>query len=111
MNLRPDAVVLPADLTRGKNALVRDSAWASVTGAMQGGVILVGFALSLEAGPLVLGLLASIPLVAQLAQLPGVALIERIRHRRRIGVIALMLARTVVLLLAALPFLPDQSWA
>jgi hypothetical protein len=86
MRLRPDHVVTPDDLARGKRALVKDAAWASLVGALYGGVILVGFALELGATPFLIGLLAAIPFFAQFAQLPAIALVERVRERRRIAV-------------------------
>ena len=54
MQLRPDSVVTPDDLARGKRALVKDAAWASLVGALYGGVILVGFALELGATPFII---------------------------------------------------------
>ena len=49
MRLSPDPTVTHEDLERGKRALVKDAAWASMVGALYGGVILVGFALELGA--------------------------------------------------------------
>lgn len=96
------------DVMRGKRALVADAAWASLTGSLYGGVILVGFALDLGAGPFLIGLLAAIPFLAQVVQLPAVALIERIRQRRKITVFAVTTARAIILALALLPLLPDH---
>ena len=48
--------------------MVHDAAWASLVGSLYGGVILVGFALELDASPFVIGLLTAIPFLAQLAQ-------------------------------------------
>src|SRR5690606_8782112 len=109
MGLTPTPVVTEADLTQGKRALVQDSAWASLTGSLYGGGVLVGFALALGASPSVVGLLAAIPLLAQAAQLPGIALVERLRRRRAITVIAVTVARTIILSLAAVPFVPDRA--
>lgn len=109
MRLTPTPVVTEADLAQGKRALVRDSAWASLAGSLYGGVILIGFALELGASPSVVGLLAAIPLLAQAAQLPGIALVERLRRRRAITVIAVTVARTIILSLAAVPFVPDRT--
>jgi MFS family permease len=108
MRLRADPVVTTEDLERGKRALVKDAAWASLAGALYGGVILVGFALALDASPLIIGLLAAIPFLAQVAQLPAIVLIERIRQRRKIAVSAVTASRTVILSLALIPFLQDQ---
>ncbi|GGX03946.1 hypothetical protein GCM10007242_06330 [Pigmentiphaga litoralis] len=108
VTLRPQSAVDAAQLADGKRALVQDAAWASVTGALSGGVVLVAFALSLGAGPLTIGLLAAIPFLAQAAQLPAILLTERLRERKRIGVPLLMVARSLIMLLALLPFLPVQ---
>ena len=54
--LRPVASVTPEALRAGKRALIWDAAWASVTGAWSGGVVLVAFALSLGAEPMTIGL-------------------------------------------------------
>lgn len=99
----------PEALARGQHSLVLDLAWASVTGAFSGGVILVAFALALGANPLQVGLLAAIPFLAQAAQLPATVLIERLRTRRRIGVGAITAARVVIGLIALVPWLPDPS--
>ena len=45
MRLRPDPTITREALEDGKRALVKDAAWASMVGALYGGVILVGFAL------------------------------------------------------------------
>src|SRR5512142_2332513 len=106
MRLRPDPTISQADLQRGHRALVRDAAWASVTGALYGGVILVGFALALGAGPFVIGMLAAIPFIAQSAQLAGIALVERLRQRKRITVTSVTVSRVIIATLAVIPFLP-----
>src|SRR4051812_36468039 len=109
MRLRPDAVVTPADVERAKRYLVRDSAAASLAGSLYGGVILVGFALALGARPATIGALSAIPLFVQLVQLLAIALVERVRQRRKITVIAVTAARVIILSLALLPFVPDPG--
>src|SRR5687767_9085888 len=105
--LYPDQAITPETLARGKRAMVQDAAWASLVGALYGGVILVGFALELGATPIVIGLLAAIPFLAQLAQLPAVLLIERVRQRRKIAVLVVGAARALILSLALLPWLAE----
>jgi hypothetical protein len=90
---------------------VRDAAWASLAGSLYGGTIAVGFLLALGAGPFVLGLMAAIPFVAQAAQLPAIALIERFRQRRRIAVSAVTIARVLIVSLALLPFIASTTTA
>jgi MFS family permease len=111
MRLSPDPTVTPEDLERGKQALVKDAAWASMVGALYGGVILIGFALELGATPWHIGLLAAIPSLAQIAQLPTIALIERVRQRRKIAVAAVSVSRVMIALLALLAFVPDRHAA
>jgi Major Facilitator Superfamily len=106
VHLRPDDLITDRDLLLAQRYLVRDAAWSSVCGALFGGVVLASFALSLGAGTLVIGLLAAIPFMVQALQLPATLLVERLRQRKRIGVVALTLARTVILAMAVLPWLP-----
>jgi len=111
MQLSPDPTVTPADVERGKRALVKDAAWASMVGALYGGVILVGFALELGATPWHIGLLAALPFLAQLAQLPTISLVERVRQRRKIAVAAVTVSRLLLFALALLALLPDHPAA
>ncbi len=111
MRLAPDPLVTPADVERGKNALVKDAAWASMVGALYGGVILVGFALELGATPLHIGILAAIPFLAQVAQLPGIALIEKFGERRKIAVVSAGISRLLIGALALLLLVPDKTAA
>src|SRR5918992_1413298 len=107
MQLRPDPAVAPDELARGKRALVKDAAWASLVGALYGGVILGGFALERGATPFIIALIAAIPFFAQFAQLPAIALVERVRQRRKIAVIAVSVSRLMILGLAAIAFIGD----
>lgn len=106
MQLHPDTIVTPADLERGKNALVQDAAWATLAGALYGGVILVGFALELGASASIIGLLAAIPFLAQLSQIGAMMLVERVRQRRKITVLSVSVSRALIVGLALIPFLP-----
>lgn len=99
------ATALPA----ARRSLIVDSACASVTGAFSGGVILASFAIAMGANPQQIGLLAAIPFIAQLAQLPATALVEHVRQRRKIGVLAVTIARLVITTTALIPFIPDTS--
>ena len=106
MHLHPEDTLTAEALARGKQALVRDAAWASMTGALSGGVVLVALALELGAGPMAIGVLGAIPFIAQAAQLPAIALVEKVRQRKRIGVWTLLVARLMIGMLAVLPLLP-----
>ncbi len=109
--LLPLPHVSPERLETGQRALVRDLAWASLSGSFAGGVILVAFALALGATPVQVGLLAAIPFLAQAAQLPATVLIEKLMQRKRVAVVAITAARVVVLLMAVLPFMASPGVA
>jgi MFS family permease len=109
--LRPSASISATELAAGQHALVRDMAWASLSGAFGGGVILAAFALSLGASPLQVGVLAAIPFMSQAAQLPATLLVERMRQRRKIAVFTITAARVVLLCTAVLPLIPNQGAA
>jgi MFS family permease len=74
-------------------------AMASLTGS----AILVAFALELGASNALIGVLAAIPQLSQLVQLPAVGLVRRIRNRRRISVTASAIGRSAWLIVAAAP--------
>jgi hypothetical protein len=57
-------------------------------GALTGGAFLVAFALSIGASNKVIGLLAAIGPMAQLLQIPAVALVDKIRLRKLITIVA-----------------------
>lgn len=107
--LSPDEHIGPEDRLRGRRSLVQDAAWASLLGGLYGGVVLVGFALELGATPLVIGMLGAIPLLAQLAQLPAIVLVESVRERRKIAVLFVGAARILILALALLPWLAARD--
>ena len=109
MSLLPQPTVDAHDLETAKRLLVRDSAWATVCGALFGGVVLAGYAVQVGAGPLEIGLLAAIPYLAQVLQLPATVFVDRYRLRKRLSVLLLGGARVIILGLALLPFLPVSN--
>lgn len=100
----------PGQLESSQRALVRDGAWSSLAGSLTSGVVIIGFALALGAGPLEIGMLAAIPSLGQLAQLPAIALVERLRRRRRITVVLATASRLLILAMALLPFVEPPAW-
>lgn len=111
MPLSPSDQLSSGDIDRGLACLVQDGMWAQATGALTAGVLLVGYALSLGASNLTIGLLAAVPMFAQLAQVPAIVLVERLRARRRIAVWCLAVSRALLIPLAFLPFVPSRNLA
>ena len=100
-----------AHLESGLRALIKDGVYSQIVGTLTSGVLLVGYAMELGASNLAIGLLASLPFLAQLCQLPAIALVERFRARRRIAVIALSACRALMVPIAFLPLLGDGPLA
>jgi MFS family permease len=93
------------EIRYGLRNVIKDGLTSQAMGTLTGGVFLVAFALKLGASNMVIGLLAAIPFLAQLIQIPSIYLIEKYRSRRAICVYSSALSRMFWLLIAAIPFL------
>jgi MFS family permease len=94
-----------AEVQSGLRTVIKDGLASQAMGTLTGGVFLVAFALKLGASNLVIGLLAAIPPLMQLIQVPAIYLVEKYRFRRAISVYASSVSRTFWLLIALIPFL------
>ncbi len=94
-----------AEVQSGLRAVIRDGIASQAMVTFTGGAFLVAFALKLGASNLMIGMLAAIPPLVQLIQLPSIYLIEKIRNRRLISSIASSLSRMFWLLIAVIPIL------
>ena len=92
-------------------ALVGDGVFSQALGVLTGGTLLVGCALALGASPAYIGLLSAIPFFAQIAQIPAVVLIERVRKRKAICIAVTLAARAMLVPLAAVPLLASRDLA
>jgi MFS family permease len=106
MTLEPQAALTSTDLEVARRNLVFDSGWASVCGALFGGVVLAGYAIQAGAGPFEIGLLAAIPYLVQGLQLPATVLVDRHGRRKRLSVLFLGGARLIILGIALIPLWP-----
>ncbi len=93
------------ELRSGLRTVIKDGLTSQTMVTLTGGVFLVAFALELGASNLVIGLLAAIPPLMQLIQIPSIYLVEKYRVRRAIVVYASSLSRTPWLFIALIPFL------
>jgi len=109
MGLAAQESVAGDELEHAKRLLVRDSAWSTVCGALFGGVVLAGYAVQVGAGPFEIGLLAAIPYLAQVLQLPATVFVDRHGGRKRLAVPLLGGARLIILVLALLPLWPRND--
>ena len=107
--LAPQAVVGEAEREAGLARLVYEAAFSSATTALTSGVILTALALHLHASNLAVGLLASLPFLAQLLQVPAVVLIDRWRRRKAMAVVTSVVRRTMLALMAATVLMPPAT--
>jgi MFS family permease len=80
-------------------------------GTLTTGPFLVAFALQMGGSNFAVGLLAAIPFLTQLFQLPAVFLVEAARRRRVICIIGESVSRLSLLVMAAAAFAPEGGTA
>ena len=91
-------------LRESLDASVAEGAAAEVFGACAGGAVLTGWALYLGASPVTIGLLAALPVAAQVVQLPAAWLTQRL-GAKRLAIASIGASRLVWLPLIAVPLL------
>jgi len=106
MFLAPTLNLSDDERERGLRHLVREAGFSNAVTAVTSGVILTAFALHLGASNTTIGLLAAAAFWVQLLQAPGVLLVERLRTRKRIAVLASLISRCALVGLALLALAP-----
>jgi len=111
MILHPMDKLTEKDVEYSLNYVMRDGFISNIMIVLTTGTFLISYALLLGANFFIIGLIAAIPPLTNLLQIPTVFLIEKIRNRRLICVISLSLYRTCLLIIGLIPFLspPDLS--
>jgi len=106
MNLLPPSQKLTQDeVEQGLSNIIFDGLTTHAFVTLTSGIFLIAFALELGASNIVIGFLAAIPPLTELIQIPAVGLIEHVRNRRLITVVASFLSRGLWLVIALIPFL------
>jgi RHS repeat-associated protein len=105
MGFRPKENLTDTEIETGLQYIIRDGITSQAMGVLTGGAFLIAFAVKLGASNLVIGLLAAIGPLSQLLQLPSIFLVEKIRNRRLITVVAAGLSRVCWLIIALSPFI------
>ena len=101
----PKETLSEDDITQGLSFVLRDGLATQAMVTLTSGIFLVAFGLQLGASNTVIGLLAAIPPLAELIQMPAISVVERIRNRRLICVGASIIARLFWIVIALIPFL------
>ena len=108
----PDPSITPAQLERGLKLGVVEGAFAFATFTLTSGAVLAAFVYSSGMGAFQYGLFTALPFLAQLLQIPNVALLRRWHDRRRMTVLFASAGRLSLLgVTAALLFLPSEARA
>lgn len=105
-------------MTLDKNSLAASERWIVRNGVgiqimetLAVGAFLTALAVELGASNLMIGVLAAIPHFAQLAQIPALFVVERVRVRRRVYQTAGLVARPMLLVIAMAALLPNPQIA
>ena len=98
-----------AEVETGLGLVLRDGLASQAMATMTTGVFLVGLALSFNASNSMIGVLAAVPFLAQLLQLPALFVIERVRVRRIVSASASGISRLALFVVALSPLLPTQG--
>ncbi len=89
---------------QGLRYSIFDGAFASMMGSLAGGVFLMGFALKvLRATPAQVGLLAALPMVANVVQMLGSYIIEKTGRKKRLCTTSVIVSRVLWILVILLP--------
>lgn len=85
-----------------RKPLAWDGVCSRLMDTLTGGAFLAGLGLHVGASNFVLGILASLPILAQVIQLPALALLLSIKDRRRAVIAACAVARAILAVIALL---------
>lgn len=95
----------PEEIESGLRNVIKDGVASNTMVTFTSGVFLVAFALQLGASNTLIGLLAALPPLLQLLQIPSIYLVENVKVRKAISVYASLLSRIFWLFVALIPFL------
>jgi MFS family permease len=99
------------ELKKGLRGVTLDGLATKMTISLTTGAFLVALALQFGASNSVIGILAAIPMLTNILQIPAVYLVELIRVRRAISVYFAFASRSTLLVIALIPFLFPPGWA
>jgi len=102
--MNPKETLTEDDIKKGLSFIIRDGLATQAMVTLTSGIFLVAFGLQLGASNTVIGLLAAIPPLAELIQMPAISIVENVRNRRLICVCASIVARLFWIVIAFIPF-------
>lgn len=106
---QPTIDLTEKDREKGLKYLFQDGLCSHAMALLVTGAFLPGMALSLGAGNFVIGLLASLAPISQMAQIPAILLVERIALRKLITVVFAVASRLSLVAAAITPFVAPEG--
>ncbi|MFW9842959.1 MAG: MFS transporter [Candidatus Thorarchaeota archaeon] len=104
MKKESDCALTSEETENALNRMIKQGVAVQIKTTLTESVFLVGFALLLQAPNTIIGILAAIPSVTQLLQIPSIVLIEKYRNRRRLNFFTQLGNRFGILFMALIPF-------
>ncbi len=109
--LRPSPTLTDEEVGRSLRLMIWEGVASGALFSLGSGGFMAAYALALGANNLQVGILAALPFITQVAQLPAILAVERYRRRKAIGIPALWAAQLLWVPIGAVPFLMDAPGA
>ena len=109
--LRPSPTLTQQEVERSLSLMVWESVASGAMYSLGSGGFMAAYALALGANNLQVGILAALPFITQIMQLPSILAVERLRLRKALGMPALCASHLCWLPIGAVPFLLDTPGA
>lgn len=102
---RPSPTLTEQEIGRSLRLMIWESVSSSALFSLGSGGFMAAYALALGANNFQVGMLAALPFITQVAQLPAILAVERFRMRKAMGIPALWVAHLFWIPIGAVPFL------
>ena len=109
--LRPSPTLTDQEIGRSLRLMVWEGVASGALFSLGSGGFMAAYALALGANNLQVGILAALPFITQVTQLPAILAVERFRRRKAIGIPALCAAQLLWIPIGAVPFLLETPGA
>ena len=104
---RPSSTLTEAEVNRSLRLMVWDGMAGTAMFSLASGGFLAAFALAVGANNLQIGVLAALPYVTQVAQLPAILTVEKFRRRKLLGVPCWYVTNLMWIPMGAVPILME----
>ena len=110
-SLQPSPTLTTHEVQRSLRLIIWEGVASGAMFSLGSGGFMAAYALALGANNLQIGLLAALPFITQIAQLPAILAVERFRKRKIIQIPAMIATQALWLPIGAVPFLIDTPGA